>query len=75
VTARTRILAVFGVCLVAGAATIAQTKQKPTVTKADQPCHLSGPLAKRLIAAGSEVDRDAEYYLVSLGRFRGHNTK
>jgi len=33
----------------------------------DKSCHLSGALATRLITAGEGADRDAEYYLVSLG--------
>ena len=74
-TASTRILAVIAICLVAGAAAFAQTEPKPAVTKADQACHLSGPLAKRLMAAGTEVDRDAEYYLVSLGEVKSTEGK
>jgi tRNA-Thr(GGU) m(6)t(6)A37 methyltransferase TsaA len=70
-----RILTVIAVCLVAETATIAQTEQKPAETKVDQTCHLSGPLAKRLMAAGDEVDRDAEYYLVSLGEVKRQDGK
>ena len=47
----------------------ASTKGKD-VKKEDKTCHLSGALATRLITAGEGIDRDAEYYLVSLGEVK-----
>ncbi|MBM3332920.1 SAM-dependent methyltransferase [candidate division WOR-3 bacterium] len=72
---RTRLLQVVAVCLIAGVVSFAYTKKEAPPAKADKSCHLSGPLAKRLMAAGSEVDRDAEYYLVSLGQVRRQDGK
>jgi len=63
-----RTLFVAAAGLIAGVVGLAQTAQKAPPVETDNPCHLSGPLANRLMAAGSEVDRDAEYYLVSLGQ-------
>jgi len=72
---KTRILFVVAVCLIVGVSSLAQTKREAPPGKADQTCHLSGPLATRLIAEGSEVDRDAEYYLVSLGQVKRQEGK
>jgi tRNA-Thr(GGU) m(6)t(6)A37 methyltransferase TsaA len=62
-----RILLVVSVCLLAGGVILAITKAKGPLGNVNQTCHLSGPLAARLMAAGSGADGDAEYYLVSLG--------
>ena len=73
--AKSRMLLVVSVCLLAGVLTLASTKAKAPPDKADQTCHLSGPLATRLMAGGSGVDRDAEYYLVSLGQVKRQEGK
>lgn len=48
----------------------ASTTGKDVKRAPDKTCHLSGPLATRLMTTGGEVDRDAEYYLVSLGQVK-----
>lgn len=53
----------------------AGTKGKDVNGEPDKMCHLSGPLATRLIATGGGVDRDAEYYLVSLGQVQRQEGK
>lgn len=72
---RARTLFVVAMCLTVGVVSLAPTKTETPPGKADQTCHVSGPLAKRLMAAGSEVDRDAEYYLVSLGQVKRQDGK
>jgi tRNA-Thr(GGU) m(6)t(6)A37 methyltransferase TsaA len=68
-SAKLGMLLVVSVCLIAGVVILANRKKVETAPeKTDPACHFSGPLATRLMAAGSEADRDADYYLVSLGQ-------
>jgi tRNA-Thr(GGU) m(6)t(6)A37 methyltransferase TsaA len=64
------MLLVVPICLTAGVLILANAKAENPPEKPNQICHLSGPLAARLMAAGSAVDQEAAYYLVSLGQVK-----
>ena len=70
-----RLSLAFAGCVTVGAWVLAATTTEVPSGKTDQTCHLAGPLAQRLIAGGSGVDRDAEYYLVSLGQVKRQEGK
>ena len=70
---KSHVLLVVSVCLIAGVLILANTQAENPPEKANETCHVSGPLAKRLMTAGSQVDQEAEYYLVSLGQVKRQN--
>lgn len=64
------VLFVGAICSAIAVLGSATTKGKDANREPDEPCHISGPLATRLIAANKGVEREAEYYLVSLGEVK-----
>jgi len=61
--------------LLAGGFYLANKKSAGSGEKAGQACHLSGPLATRLMADGGEADKEADFYLVSLGQVKRQEGK
>ena len=67
---KSRILLVCAFTLGVAAWVYAATRTDAVVGESEATCHLSGPLARRLMAVGKETERDAEFYLVSLGQVK-----
>jgi tRNA-Thr(GGU) m(6)t(6)A37 methyltransferase TsaA len=67
---KTAIQLAIAASIIAGAWLLVGAEAQNPPVNSEGACHLSGPLAARLMAAGREVDREAEFYLVSLGQVK-----
>lgn len=72
---RSHVLLVAAICSAMAVLVSVNAKGKDVNREPDEACHLSGPLATRLIDAGEGVDHEAEYYLVSLGEVKRQGRK